>query len=136
MDKNKSLNEVVEAISLEKGEYLNKDFICSKIQLLLPQPKEKKLDYSKLFSYLGNNVKENSYITYTSEKIIKKKENNSKKKDVITYTEVVDIVKTSKIDRLLGRNIEFINPLVKEKFDNFKIFNQQYVMLLYQVVGM
>ena len=136
MDKNKSLNEVVEAISLEKGEYLNKNFIYSKIQLLLPQPKEKKLDYSKLFSYLENNIKKNPYIVYVSGKVSKKKENNSKKKGVITYTEVVDVIKTFKIDKLLGRNNEFMPPVLKEKFDNFKLFNQQYVMLLYQFVGM
>ena len=136
MDKNKSLNEVVEAISLEKEESLNKVVMPSKIQLLLPQPKEKKLDYSKLFSYFGAGVRKNLYSSYESEGTIKGGAINNKKKSSITYEEVVDIVKTSKIDRLLGRNIEFINPLVKEKFDNFKIFNQQYVMLLYQVVGM
>ena len=129
MDKNKSLNEVVEAISLEKGESLNKIVMPSKIQLLSSKPKEKKLDYSKLFSYLENNIKKNLYIVYVSGKV-------SKKKGVITYTEVVDVIKTSKIDKLLGRNNEFMSPVLKDKFDNFKLFNQQYVMLLYQFVGM
>ena len=38
-------------------------------------------------------------------------------------------------DRLLGRTPEFINPKLKEKFDNFKIFNKQYIMFLYQIVN-
>ena len=136
MDKDKSLNEVVEAISLEKGESLNKVVMPSKIQLLLPQSKQKKLDYSKLFSYLGNGVRKNLYAAYESKNIVKKQTHNSKKQSPITYEEVVDVVKTSKMDRVLGRNNNFMNPVVKEKFDNFKIFNQQYVMLLYHVVGM
>lgn len=55
MNKETSLNEIVEAISLEQGEkYLDTINVVtlSKIPLLLPLQKQKNIDYSNLFSYL------------------------------------------------------------------------------------
>ena len=138
MKKDKPLNEVIEAIYLEQKErYIdeNKVIISSKIPLLLPKQSQKKIDYSKLFSYLGGGVKENPYLDYHLEKSIKNNQHKRETKEIINYKEIVDIVKTSKMDRLLGRSSELINLNLKEKFDNFKRFNQQYVMLLYYVVG-
>lgn len=80
-------------------------------------------------------MKENPYLVYEVDKPIKNILNKKEKEEPIKYVEIVDVVKTSKMDRLLGRTPEFINPKLKEKFDNFKIFNKQYIMLLYQIVN-
>ena len=138
MNKDTSLNEIVEAISLEQGKkYISTIKLNSpqKVPLFLHIQEQKKVDYAKLFSYFNKGVKKSPYISYVAEKQINKMLNNKKKKEPINYCQVVDFVKTSKIDRLLGKNNDFINPHLKEKFDNFKIFNQNYIRLLYQIVG-
>ena len=135
MNKDKSLNEIVEAISLEKGKFLNKIVVSPRKPLLLPKQTQKKIDYSKFFSYIGSGVKASPYIVYEAKKLVNNLSNKKENKGPLNYNEVVDVIKTSKIDRLLGRSTEFINPKLRERFDNFKIFNQQYVMLLYEIVG-
>ena len=138
MDKNKSLNEIIEAINLERGKQpINPTNLITSLKIpLLPPQKQKKVDYSKLFSYFSGKVKENPYFNYESEKPIKKFLNDRKTKKLINYEEIVNVVKVSKMDRLIGRSPDFINPKLKEKFDNFKIFNKQYIMLLYQLVDL
>ena len=76
MDKNKSLNEVVEAICLEQEDKSfgkSKVFTSPKIPLQSKILQQKKLSYSKLFSYLGSGVKESPYVVYDSEKPIASK---------------------------------------------------------------
>ena len=96
---------------------------------------EESLDYSNLFSYLGNSVKENPYVGYESVEDKVGEEVGVGEKCEMDYKEVQDYVKMSKIANLFNQDIKFsMNYKTREKFETFKLFNNGFVEMIYDLV--
>ncbi|MBW2996690.1 hypothetical protein KY332_05330 [Candidatus Woesearchaeota archaeon] len=80
------------------------------------------LDYSKLFSHMGNPYKK-PYESYTS---IEKQEANP----TLTYSEAEKIIKKEQINLMLRNSLDRLTIEDKEKYNYWKEFNKMWNMFM------
>jgi hypothetical protein len=97
---------------------------------------ENGLDYGVLFSYLNGESKENPYMNYFEMKRKEKEEKEEKDRQAkeLSYEKIVKFVKSGRVKEITGVNAYEATPFLKEKYEYFKIFNQAYSFLLYQMI--
>ena len=135
-EKESQLSEVLKAILGEKiesiDEHLNDDIFDAFVSMEAPE-----MDYSSLFSYLDSGIKENPYIEYTPKVVKKEEQEEDIQEESISYEEVVDIIKlTADSKILMGQNHELdIDKVTKDRFEDYKMFNQAFNMVLYKMMN-
>lgn len=94
------------------------------------------ISYSALFSYLGGKAKENPYLNYFE---VKRKEREDKEKKEtqakeLSYDKIALFMMSGRLKQVTNVESYEATPLLKEKYEYFKIFNQAYSFLLYQML--
>ncbi|MCK5107327.1 MAG: hypothetical protein KAQ83_01245 [Nanoarchaeota archaeon] len=94
------------------------------------------ISYGALFSYLSGNAKENPYLNYFETKRKEKEEKEKKETNAkeLSYEKITKFMISGRLKIVTGVESYEATPFLREKYEYFKIFNQAYSFLLYQML--
>ena len=114
-----------ENINLHKKEDIFGDFIFTETPFK---------DYSQLFSYLDSGIKDNPYTEYQGEIGKEKYIVREELKKTMSHDKVADIIRDASLLNIFGMKQE-LDKETKDRFDDYKMFNLGFNMVLYRMLN-